>query len=150
VAVKVGDTEEEIAPTLNLNMVVKIVLALAQQLRQRSVVSDLAPSQGAIPLGPTLPSVLYHVVVGARDIELEIAPTLNLNTVVKIALKLENRYKFKSAISPLALFMVTILHGQRLPPAVLHVVLVIGPETGLVQNQHHSTVGEIVWGWIMK
>jgi hypothetical protein len=38
VAVKVGDTEEEIAPTLNLNMVVKIVLALVQQLRQRNVV----------------------------------------------------------------------------------------------------------------
>jgi hypothetical protein len=62
-------------------MVAGTVLGLAQQSRQRSVVRDLALFQGAIPLGLTFQSVLFRVAVGVRDIELGIAPTLNLNMV---------------------------------------------------------------------
>ena len=42
--------------------------------------------------------------------------------------------------------MVTILRGQRSARAVLHVEVVIEPETELAPNQYQNTVGEIARG----
>jgi hypothetical protein len=88
VAVGVRGIELEIAPNLNLNMEVKIVLTLVQQWRQLSVVRTRVLFQGATPLGLTFQNVLPHVAAGVHGIELEIAPTPNLNMVDRIAQEL--------------------------------------------------------------
>ena len=47
----------------------------------------------AIPLGPTFRNVLLRVAVEVRDIELGIAPTLNLNMVAGTVLALAQQLR---------------------------------------------------------
>lgn len=138
---------QEIVLTLNLNMVVKIVQVLDLQWRQKSVTVNHVLFMGVTPLGLTSQNVLYHVEVGARGIELEIAQTHSLNSAGRIAQKLDHRLIFKFAILSLVLYTVTILHGQRSAPVVLRVEMVIDLAIEHVQILCQNMVVEIARGW---
>ena len=123
VVVGVHVIELEIAPTPNLNMVVRIVLTLVHQWRQWSAVKDLALFQGAIARGLTFQNALFHVAVGAYVIELEIAPTPNLNTVVRIVLTLVYQWGQWCVVKDLALFQGAIARGLTFQNALFHVAV---------------------------
>ena len=145
VAVGVNSIELEIVPNLNLDMEVKIVLTLVQQWRQWSVNLNLVLFQGATPLGPTFQNVLSHVAVGARGIELEIAPNLYLSTEVKIVLKLVQQWRQLSVVRTLVLFQGATPLGLTFQNVLSHVAVgVHGIELEIVPNLYLSMVVKIV------
>ena len=127
----------EIVLTLSLNMVVKIVLILDQQLRQKSVTVNRVLFMVAIHLGLTFPSVLYHVEAGVRGIGPEIVLTLNPNMVVRIVPILDQQLRPRRVTVNRVLFMVAIHLGLTFPSVLYHVevgVRGIGPEIVLTLN----------------
>jgi hypothetical protein len=145
VAVGVHSIELEIAPNLYLSMEVKIVLKLVQQWRQLSVVWHLVLFQGATPLGPTFQNVLSHVAVGVYSIELEIAPTPNLNMEVKIVLKLVQQWRELSVVRTRVLLQGATPLGLTFLNVLSHVAVgVRGIELEIVPNLYLSMEVKIV------